>query len=253
MSSTKTNIVDAPQSVQVWERLELVVGESGKEGIYSSRVTDISKDHLTISRPDFLRGKSLLANNRTVVVSFTRADAAYSFSATINEQEPKSDREMMLTDLGKIERVQRRRFVRIEVMGKILYAVVPRPLSHRLEQTADDFKTSFSHNISAGGILLPVSSHIRANHILSLDMRHHELSGMQEFVLVVCRHIRRDDKKRNLAGLEFILREDLDQYFTPGEIRLLPEKYTGYDLRVQNGLTQSIFAEQLILRQKGLL
>ncbi len=253
MATAPTKNMDTPQSVQVWERLEIMVGESGREGIYSSRVSDISGGCLTISRPDYLRGKTLLSNNRTVVVTFTRSDAAYSFSARIMEQEPKSDVEMNLVELGKIARVQRRRFVRIEKMSKILYSVIPRPLSQKLVHSNNQFQTSFSHNISAGGILIPVNQKVKTGQILALDMRHNELESITSYITAVCRHVRVDDKKRNLAGLEYILQEDLDQYFTPGEIKQLPENYTNFNIQSQNGLTQSVFAEQLALRQKGLL
>lgn len=253
MPATKIKIAAVPQSVQIWERLEIIVGESGREGIYTSRVTEIADDFLTISRPDYLRGKTLLAGNRTVVINFTRADAAYSFSARIVDQEPKSESEMQLVELGKIARVQRRRFVRIDKMNKILYAPIPKPLSHRLVLSDEVFKTSFSHNISAGGILIPVSQKIKSGQFLVLKMHHNDLEGLPSFITVICRHVRIDNKKRNLAGLEFILREDLNQYLTPGEIKLLPEKYIKFDMRSQNQLTQAIFAEQLALRQKGLL
>jgi c-di-GMP-binding flagellar brake protein YcgR len=239
--------------IRVWERLQIVVGEAGKEGVYISRVLDISEDRLIISRPMFSYGRSLLADNRVVRASFTRADAAYSFSGRIKEIEPKSPDEMYLLNPGEIRRIQRRRFVRLDKIVRIRYMILPRPINKRIELKSGNFEKTVTVNISAGGLLLLVENRIAADDLLLIDFMQSGLKSVARYVMAVCRHVRVNEEKKQMAGVELILREDLALYLKPGEGAMIPKEARQFNLNIQNGLVGELFNEQLIMRQRGLL
>ncbi len=248
-----TNVQIALCAVQIWERLLLTFGEGANQGVYSCRVVDIKSDRLVISRPVFEYGNTLLADNRIVTASFTRSDAAYSFSARLKETDPKSPDEMYLLHPGVVERIQRRRFVRLDLNTAIGCAVLPRPLTESVDLHRLEFHPSLTINISAAGTLLPVPSVVSAGSIVVLNTDDERLTRMPPYILAVCRQHRLLEHGRFVAGCEFILKAYLDRYLTASELACLPDELTGFDFRAQNELAGELFAQQVILRRKGLL
>jgi c-di-GMP-binding flagellar brake protein YcgR len=237
----------------IWERLQLTIGEEGSEGTYSCRLSDIEDDRLIITRPHFERGNSLLADNRIVRVFCARADAVYSFSARIKEIEPKQADQMYLLELGHISRVQRRRFVRLDKVIQLKYMVLPRPISEPVNLASDLLIDSKSHNLSAGGLLIAVDEDVDVEDLLVLAIVSCDLNSLPGYLLATCRHIRTDIDHQRMAGIGFILQEDLPRYLKDRELKMIPEAAIQFDDRTQNKLVAEIFAEQLIMRQKGLI
>ena len=242
-----------PFKFQIWERIRLTVGEEGHEGTYSCRISDIGKNRLVISRPVFERGNTLLANNRIVTVYCIRSDAAYSFSARLKETEPKSADQMYLLDLGAVKRVQRRRFVRLDKSIRMKYKTLPHPVQEPVDPETDKMSMARSLNLSAGGMLISIDGEMAVNDILLLAIESCGLDKLPPYLLAVCRHAGLRDNKQRVAGIEFILIEDLPHYLKDSELNLIPAEARRFDDSMQNALVSEIFAEQLVLRQKGLL
>lgn len=251
MLSPQTHIQDG--TIRIWEHLQLVTGKPGREGYYSCRVTDIKKDRLIISRPVFDYGHTLLANNRVVDVNFTRADAAYTFTARLKETAPKSPDRMFLINLGAVRRQQRRRFVRLDETIAIGYQALPQPVKEPVELEKDNFTKINTINISAGGLLFPASDAVQIGTTLLLDMASSGFRKVPRYMFAVCRQARKNEDKLWVAGAEFIVADDLYHHLRPEELSQLPEEVTMFTFRMQNELVAEIFAKQLILRKKGLL
>lgn len=242
----------ALSQVQIWERLQVVIGEAGREGTYTCRVSDIKGDRLLISRPVFEYGHSLLADNRIVSVRFTRADAAYSFLARIKETEPKSSDAMYLLDLGEVRRLQRRRFVRLDFSMAVQYTVVSRPLREPVALSGERFVATRSVNLSAGGVLIFAEQDIKADSVVLLSLSDGRLKRMPTYVVTACRQLRAMENKQGVAGLEFILKEDLHRHFTGAELAFIPEEAQQFDGRMQNDLVRELFGVELSMRQRGI-
>ena len=251
MVLTKTQASN--MAIQVWERLHLAIGEPGKEGIYNCRVSDLGQGMLIISRPEYQYGDSLLANNRIVSARFTRADAAYSFRARLVETEPPSDDAMLLVDLGKVERLQRRRFVRLDMVFAAEYKFLYKPIEEPIEMTGKGFHSCRSINISAGGMLIQSKTEIRTNALVLFHCSDSGLDNLPKYLVAVCRQVRRDDKGNILAGFEFILAEDMSKYLSKREIQNIPTRARSFNDKSQNALVTELFTEQLVMRQKGIL
>lgn len=250
---TTTRIDDRPFQFLKWERLSLMVGKVGQEGVYTCRLSDIKQDRLIISRPQYERGNSQLADNRKVTVFCTRADAVYAFSARVKEARPKSSDTMCLMDLGNVRRAQRRRFVRTETIIRMKYGIIPRPPKTRVDPGTVILIPAHSVNLSAGGMLIAITGDVSVNDLFLLSSDARPLEKLPRYMLAACRHTRVDDDCQRVAGVEFILNEDLPRYFTDIEMKLLPDEATHFDDRMQNGLVGEIFSERLLMCQKGLM
>jgi len=237
----------------IWERLRLEAGETGKEGWYSCRVSDIRDGCLVISRPDFERGHSLLADSREVTVYCARGDAAYAFRARIRETEPKSPDTMHLLALSRVSRIQRRRFVRLDMTIPLTYRVVTRPLETTIDLSPENLTESSSINLSAGGLLILTPHKVTANDLLLLFLGSCSLWCLPNWVLAACRHASVIESNQAVAGIEFILREDLPRHLSGRELNLIPNEAAQYDDKMQNLFVSELFAEQLLMRQKGIL
>lgn len=242
-------------TLRIWERLQLIVGEPGQEGVYNCRISDIDQDCLMITRPVFAYGNSLLADNRPVTVHFTRSDAAYMFRARLTETEPKSSDTMYLKDLGRIDRLQRRQFVRVEKVIPVSYIVLPRPIVQALDlqRLAQKATATMTINVSAGGLLMEADEEVDVGGLLLLDFRHSDLVDIPRFVISVCRRVRLSQMKERLVGVEFIFCDHLSHYLKTDELSCIPPEARQFTYQVQNSLVSRLFSEQLRLRQKGLL
>lgn len=237
----------------IWERLKIVVGDEGKQGYYASRLADIRADRLVISRPHYERGESLLADNRRVTVYCTRADAAYCFSARLQMTGLKQDNEMYLVKLGTVRRLQRRRFVRLDLAKPVKYMVLPRPLTDEIDLISEKFIPATTINLSAGGLLVGIRSKISVGTLLVFSLERCRLKHLPPYILAACRHVQVTEDRQMAAGIEFILNEDLSRYLTEEEMPMIPDTVIQFDDRMQNQLVSELFAEQLVMRQKGLL
>ena len=237
----------------IWERLWLKVGDDNSSGSYSCRISDIAGDHLVISRPYFEGGNSLLADNRIVTAYCARPDAAYSFTARIKEIEPKSADTMCLLDIGPVTRSQRRRFVRLNIVVHLKYRRLARPISAPLMLVTHDMIETHSINLSAGGMLIGVSKDIKVDDFLMLSLESCKFANLPRWLLAACRHASIRESEEKVAGIEIILREDLPRYLSNAEARHVPDNLTLFDRKMQNALVSELFAEQLAMRQKGIL
>ena len=79
MTRTAAQQIDFP--LNIWDRVELLVGEGDEQGIYVSRIEDVNSEGIVIVKPDFVTGNRLLPQialsmfnslNRTPFTDFPR-------------------------------------------------------------------------------------------------------------------------------------------------------------------------------------
>ena len=237
--------------VSVWDKVEIILNEADKNGIYISRIEDIRKDGIIASRPDFVTGTSLLRSNARVFIQYSRPDAMYRFAATLRQLPGDIDGRVHLNSLGKIERVQRREFVRILKRVDLKYSTLKNSSSGFLLNLLT-WHNSYSKDISAGGISLRVDDDIRDGDILLIRINEYDLMGIPRFVAAICRRIFTLEDFR-FGGTEFITKDNLLKHFRPEEIRRLPSLVKRYNDHIRNKMVRYVFDEQVKERQKGLI
>ncbi|MEW6050500.1 MAG: PilZ domain-containing protein [Candidatus Zixiibacteriota bacterium] len=238
------------QPLKVWERIEIQVGDGENTGRYLARIQDFVDNGIAITEPEFLAGRSLLREDVPVTVVVTRQDAAYQFQSRIKSFSAHDRRRFVLTGPSQIERVQRRRFVRLDVVSKLTYAVIPVTINWAEADYQLTWHHSQSADLSAGGIRFRVHEPLAVGSLMALSIDLFKQHGLPPRVAAVVRRNAQVDQEL-AVGAEFILAEQLPLFFkASGD---LPAEFLSFDMRMQNELVTCIFRAQIELRRKGLL
>lgn len=242
-----------PEPLKVWDKLTLVVGEGNESGVYMARIEDIINGGIIITEPEFIRGKSLLRENLDIIVQVTRPDAVYQFSTRVRRLKSGRRGAVVLTPPRRYRRVQRRMFVRIEVCHRVEYAVVPSEFTWEEWERRLRWYESRTFDLSAGGVLVQMEpGSLSIADVVVLRMRWLEKAGLPAALLATCRRVsRRDDTP--VAGLQFILADELEDYLPGTSGLLIPTTLRAFTVHAQNDLSRYVFNEQIELRRKGLL
>ncbi len=235
--------------LQIWDKVEIIVGEGREESVYVSRVEDINDGAITITKPNWVRGGQGLTYNSTVYIQFKKPDAMYRFAADMHPINGDSNL-ILLNNFGKTVRVQRRQFVRIRYAARLRYWLVKDHEGNFYQE--ESWKESLSEDISAGGILIRNISDIEPEDLLIMRIRHYDPMGIPPFLAGRCCRLTRSGEF-DCAAMEFLTNENLKKYFSMEELNILPPHIQKFNLQVQNNLVRFIFEEQVKERQKGLL
>jgi len=238
--------------LRLWEKIELVVGEGSDSGHYAARIEDFAGDGIVIDSPEFISGSTLLRQGSSVLVLITRDDAVYQCYSTIRKHRSEGGNRFLLTRPRQVTRVQRRQFVRIDMLTPVQWARIDTILDYDAFDEALDWIKSSSLNISGGGILLRVTPDLHVGDKLLLRIGLFPELELPEIVAAVCRRRALKDKQW-LAGVEFILQDHLEKHFSQDELDCFPKSVKQYDRAGQNRLVTFTFQKQIELRQKGLL
>ena len=249
MQSIKNN---ATNGLRVWDKLRILVGDERDAGVYVSRIEEIINGGIIITNPEFVSGNSLLRNDLPVIVQIAREDAAYQFHSRIRVQGVDTSRRFILTPPRGLQRVQRRRFARVEFPTRVVYAPLPADAKWQNWEKNGGWCETNAVNLSAGGLLMESSEDMRIGMLVALRIGELRQADLLTDFLGVCRRSFLNEGKR-YAGFEFISGSDLGRYLSRGDISRLPAKYKQFDRRIQDRLVNFLFQKQIELRQKGLI
>lgn len=236
------------EPLRLWEKIEIVVGDDADKGLYLARIEDFIEDGIVISNPEFREGATLLRDNCEVVVLVVKEDAVYQFYSLLSKRGSGEAPVFVLTMPRDIHRVQRRQFVRIDVIKKVRIAnlgaerIIP-PVKW------DD---TVSINISGGGMLIKNIEGIEPPNILLVTCEIFAKLGIDEPLAAICRRAFTENHQ-DYAGVEFIRADNLAHHFYNEELENLPPTVKKFDHLAQNRLVTYVFQQQIDLRKKGLI
>jgi len=240
----------ASGKINLWDRLEIVIGDGPEAGRYITRLEDFGQGILVIGAPEFVGGTDLIRNGAPCRVIFTRDDAVYRFDSQIAVIARREKRIYLLRAPEAIQRVQRRQFVRLDLRRPLTVTVLGQPGSPSLPPHA--VHRTVSLNLSGGGMLIEAPFELRPGARLLADVEFFPAIGIPTPVAAVVRRVDRP-AAGGLAGIEFVRADYLAQVFTADELGRLPESVQQFSRSMQNKLVNYVFQEQVKLRQKGLL
>ncbi len=238
--------------IKLWEKFEIIVGSGSDSGKYIARLEDQSSDGMIISTPEFVSGASLLHNGSECSVIVTKEDAVYQFDSTITLIDGPDGRQYVLRPPKRLQRVQRRQFVRIDLIKRVSLALLGRKGSIVRSLDALTWHDTRTVNVSGGGLLITCPTEIEPDDLMLVKVSFFPEVGLPLAVAAVCRRIQ-TVKKIKQAGIEFLRTEQLKRHFGAEDQKVLPESVTYFDQTMQNKLVNYVFQQQVILRQKGLL
>lgn len=240
------------EPIKLWEKIEIYVGEGAEAGRYLSRIEDFAGDGLVISAPEYAGGNTLMHNHSDCTVLLTRRDSVYEFHSRITVDGEGEKRRYVITLPGDVRRVQRRQFVRIEMVKPLSLALMPDQVTEEMSLANLDWHTTQSVDLSGGGLLMLAPTPIKVGTLLLVKIEFFGEVGLPLALGAICRRTHHSRGKLR-AGIEFIRAEHLPRHFNDKQRRLLPESASYFDQVMQNKLANYIFQEQGRLRQKGSL
>lgn len=236
------------EPLKLWEKIEIVVADGDDKGLYLARIEDFIDDGIVISNPEFREGNTLLHDNCEVVVLVIKEDAVYQFYSLLSKKDSGDKPIFVLTLPREIRRVQRRQFVRIEVVSNIKVA----NMGARDVTKRPSWKDTVCMNISGGGMLIKSILDLDAPDLLLIKSDIFSQLDIPQPVAAICRRSYLRDNQ-NHTGIEFIRGDSLTHYFYEQEAKHLPETVAQFDHKTQNKLVTYVFQQQIELRKKGLI
>ncbi len=240
------------QPLKIWEKIRIIVSSGTESGEYEARIEDFINGGIVITKPEFVQGKTLLRDDSPVLVQFTREDAAYQFVSRIKRASLKGASRTLLAPPRSFQRVQRRLFVRIETSTEVAYAPIVAEGKWDNWKDGLHWKNSRCVDISGGGVLLKATDELRTGMLLLMKLEFFKKHDLPDWVVGICRRVF-SKEGQHLAGVEFLLANQLLEFLSRKILAQLPESVTEFDTITQNRLVSDIFSEQVELRQKGLL
>ena len=235
------------------EKLEIIYGDDENAGRYVTRIEDFSNGDIIVTSPEYVGGNKLLHNNAEVKVYITKEDAAYQFYCVIEKTQINNISGYILHIISDIERVQRRRFARVEIFEEVLVARFPEiTQQNKISFGFLDWKTSVTQNISGAGVFIRSEQQIEENNLILLNFGLFPELNLPKIIAGICR---RSEIKNDCyyCGVEFIESDNLEKFIRQPLLKCLPASIKNFDTRTQNNLVNYLFQQQIKLRQKGLI
>lgn len=241
------------QPLLLREKLEIIYGDDENAGKYITRIEDFLNGDIVVDSPKFIGGDKLLHNNAEVKVYITKEDAAYQFFSVIEKIQINNISGYILHISSDIERVQRRRFARVEIFEEVLVSKLPEiTKQNKISFGFLDWKTSVTQNISGAGVLIRSEQQIIKNNLILLNFGLFPELNLPKIIAGICR--RSEIKNESyLCGVEFIESGNLGKFIKQPLLKCLPASIKNFDTRIQNSLVNYLFQQQIKLRQKGLI
>jgi c-di-GMP-binding flagellar brake protein YcgR len=248
MKSAKTK-TEKNNALNLWDRLEMKLQEADQSATFITRVENISGDLYAVECPIRIAGQLSLRVGQILEVSFEKSDEAYAFRAGVVSIDARNENTTTLKQISKVERTQRRKFVRIDIQGQVNFRV--------LDLKSDDFdqmekmESGALLNISAGGILLCSTAKVSEGDYLLLNfrLRYHE---KLENILGVVKRAELQSKD-SLIGVEFLTKNRLG---LPEHIHvagLLPSFASYFDDELERHLVQYVYNQEVAARKKKMV
>ena len=250
--TTHLSLPHLSQPLKLWEKLELVIGEGDQKGIYTARIEDFDSEGILISSPEFVRGHTLLRENAEVLIVFTKDDAAYQCYSRINKHPKAGKNFYLLSKPGKTKRVQRRQFVRVDMLEQLEYARLSPVMDWENYADRLEWFSTTSENMSGGGVMIKTDEMLEPEDRVFMKIGFFPGQGLPEMIAGVVKRVFTVEK-RTMVGIEFIVSDRLSDYFKSNDLPRLPASVKRFDYRTQNRLVAYIFQQEIELRKKGLL
>ncbi len=216
--------------LKVNKRVELEIKEGVYQGTYISRVEDIGPDYVALSIPMDGKGYIPLRIGTGLRISVIGERALFAFHSQIKERLKDPIPVILVDRPEELERIQRRRFVRLEITMQLEYCLMP---DGDAEEEELEFTQGEMIDISGGGLQLKIQTRekIEAGCIVKVKM--------DSFLPL------KEEEGEQLARVMWSKKDDDCCY--------LGLEFTDIGQHLQDQIMGWIFEKQRELRKKGLI
>lgn len=147
----------------------------------------------------------------------------------------------------KIRQEDNRRFVRLVINSSMSVQKIKDQEGHYWPEGDWHIINGMILNVSAGGVLVELDQEVGEGEIVSMQFSLQELTGLENVLGLV----KRVDEESDcfIAGIEFITREKLVDFFTEAELELLSENHHNFDESVRQVLNKYVYTETSPVRE----
>lgn len=249
MVRTRDKDGQMPYRLQVWDTLELDIGDGCESSRYQAQVKTLDDDQITLERPVRITGTLPLQKERAVTATFVRDDAVYSFDSRITGHP--SGGVIVIESPTAVERIQRRGFFRVPVDF---------PVSIWLpEQTGESGDIAISDeievrcvNISGNGMLIQCKDPVPCRHYAMIRFEVDRDCAQIATLGRVLRLINRSDHEL-CGGLEFYTAREAESRIPDDLLAQLPVEFRNFSERDRETLINQLLSRQVAMRQRGML
>lgn len=238
------------------DRVEIEMEQDGKLFRFVSTVADLDGEDIILDYPEAVEGGGVLMVGDYIRVGFIRCDGIYSYGSQVLEKDPNSRiRPMRIRGPQRLERLQRRRFVRVDLSGQCSWWSMNKSGQDTTKPIFGEKHTGVLRNFSAGGILFAADDPPESHDIILVDPRPEGLNLDGRIVATVIRAQRSDDAApfSHLVAICFRGVEEITSSWTESKRAKWPEDAVGVTPFIQQKLINFVYRVQIDMRSKGLL
>ncbi|MDH4032297.1 MAG: PilZ domain-containing protein [candidate division Zixibacteria bacterium] len=187
-----------------------------------------------------------------MLIVFTKDDATYQCHSCIKKHPIDGKNLYLLARPSKTKRVQRRQFVRVDMLKHLEYTQLRPVVDWDNLAEGQKWLTATTENMSGGGAMIRIDKELEFDDRLLIKIGFFPGQGLPDTVAGVVRRVFTLEKQI-MAGVEYIVADRLVDYFKSDDLKRLPDAVKRFDRRAQNRLVSYIFQQEIELRKKGLL
>lgn len=173
--------------------IQIVIREGEYKGRYKAKIEEIGQKIITIGIPVADGQFVPLRIGTAMEVIFADGIAAYSFSTIILKRFDIPIPTLIIKYPEAINKVQRRRFVRVQAVSAVKYWIIE-------NETYSQEKQGFMHDISGGGIRVQTKEAIPVQTLLLLELVLCSIPLKLTATVIRCQ---KEDNKTYLISMEF--------------------------------------------------
>ena len=255
MATPESGTTSEKIELELWEKLVLQTSRDDKEFTFLSRVVDQFDDEVTIEYPTATEGGGVLLVGDPVHVTMTRSDAVWGFSTRVTAKIPEQPPRMKLAAPQRIERNQRRRFVRVDYLRPCKWRPVHSAEEGQESDAVGDVVEGTIINLSAGGIQLSTDEPPAKGQYLFVRPFADDWPLPGWLIGRIAWKQRQQPESRHdfRAGVDFREFEEMTAGWPKEHVNKLPEDILNMSHVVRQRLMQLVYRKQIELRKKGLL
>ncbi|MFH1891338.1 MAG: flagellar brake protein [Candidatus Zixiibacteriota bacterium] len=236
--------------LSIWDKLELEFLLGGRSGTYLTRIEGFEEECPIIARPEWLSGEPLFCEGSPCGVTYFGPVCAYRFASKVLRSFTSNQREMyVLAAPRSFERIQRRRFARVEISIAFRFKEVSRVIAGTERYDDLEWQHSSTHDLSAGGILFSSDHAIKPGSILSVQLSLPATGWVFRTLAKVAR-CERDAAGMWLIGFELISREEFSVKIGNIDLSFFPEPYQTFGENERNLISNFVFNEEVKIRRR---
>jgi c-di-GMP-binding flagellar brake protein YcgR len=245
---TRKRIITQRCQLGLWERVILTIQKDGQVSEFASRIEDIRLDSYILEMPIRQAGEQKIGKGDIVEITYNKSDSVYTFKTSILDLF-EDDGAVEIEKAAEATRVQRRKFIRIDISGKLTF----RTFDDNSENGAGlgPETTGTLLNISAGGLLFECANSPQENSMILLSFSLKSKHALKN-ILAIIKRSEGSKEQGYLIGAEFITRNNYKEHGLGKLDQFLPPGYGTFDENLQKLVLRFIYDQQIEAKKNSL-